>query len=89
MNEKKQADRYMVWSNEHRAWWKANETGYSQGMREAGRYTREHALEICRKAIPTSMHIGLISEIPVREADVVEFLQDQLIPKALFEGNKI
>jgi hypothetical protein len=77
------ADIYLVWSNEHRGWWRHGSHGYTPGLRDAGRYGRDQALEICRNAIPTAMHIGMISEIPVRLVDVEEFLKDQMVPAAI------
>jgi hypothetical protein len=76
-------DEYLIWSNEHARWWRANHCGYSRTLAHAGRYTREQALAICRHAIPTAAHIGIISEIPVRLADVEEFLAGQKLPKAI------
>ena len=32
-------DAYLVWSNEHNAWWGPGETGYVRRVAEAGRYT--------------------------------------------------
>ena len=74
MPQESSTDDYLIWSNEHAAWWRAGNRGYSRGLAYAGRYTREQALAICRNAIPTAAHIGIISEIPVRLADVEEFL---------------
>lgn len=79
-------DEYFVWSNEHRAWWRQGARGYSRGLREAGRYTREQAMRICRDAIFTSMHVGMVAEIPVRVGDVSDFLKGQLVPSALVNG---
>lgn len=36
-------------------------------------------------AIPDAAHLGLISEIPVRPADVEEFLAGQLLPAVIGE----
>lgn len=81
-------DLYLVWSNEHMGWWMPGGWGYSPALRSAGRYTRDSALRICREAIPTAAHIGLISEVPVRLADVEEFLflSGQMIPAAIMDG---
>jgi hypothetical protein len=80
-------DSYLVWSNEHRGWWRAaGKRGYATGLRGAGRFSREAALSICRGAILQSAHVGSISEVPVRAADVNEFLSAQLIPDAILEG---
>lgn len=41
---------YLIWSNEHRAWWRPGRQGYTTSIHEAGSYTRENALEICKGA---------------------------------------
>jgi len=81
-------DQYLIWSNEHRGWWRTGGCGYAPGLRDAGHYTRDQALRICRDAIFTSMHVGMISEIPVRAIDVTDFLKGQMIPGALMSGNR-
>lgn len=40
------SDQYLVWSNEHRAWWRPNSAGYTRDVRRAGRYTRQEAIDI-------------------------------------------
>ena len=30
---------YLIWSNEHRAWWRPNAKGYTVHIKTAGRYT--------------------------------------------------
>lgn len=42
--------KYLIWSNEHNAWWRPNGNGYTKSIEEAGRYTFERAAEICRDA---------------------------------------
>lgn len=41
---------YLVWSNEHDAWWKPNRRGYTHDVWQAGRYAEKEAAEVCRKA---------------------------------------
>ena len=41
---------YLIWSNEHRAWWAPNECGYRKDWREAGLYTHDAAVRICADA---------------------------------------
>lgn len=41
---------YLIWSNEHNAWWGANHMGYYQCVENAGSYTLEEALKICNSA---------------------------------------
>lgn len=80
-----QSEDYLVWSNEHRAWWKPGGHGYTRGLVEAGRFTRANALRICSDAIPSSAHVGSIAEIPVRLADVAEFIDAQIVPRCMME----
>lgn len=74
------SEKYLIWSNEHRAWWAPFERGYVPRVFDAGRYSRDRALEICRNAIGTAMHIRMLAELPVREADLVAFLDGQILP---------
>lgn len=43
-------DLWLVWSNEHRGWWAAGQSGYVQSRKAAGRYTYDEALAIVRGA---------------------------------------
>ncbi len=79
---------YLIWSNEHRAWWGPGRAGYSVGIQGAGRYSRDSAIDICRDAIPSAMHVGVISEIPVRYRDVRDFLAGQMIPGVVITGQR-
>jgi hypothetical protein len=38
--------RFLIWSEEHGAWWLPGGAGYTTSIREAGRYMLEQALEI-------------------------------------------
>lgn len=40
------AEPYLVWSNQHRAWWRPNSCGYTIDVRAAGHYSREEAISI-------------------------------------------
>jgi hypothetical protein len=79
-------DPYLVWSNEHGGWWKAGGWGYDPGLKSAGRFTRAQAIKICRDALPTSAHLKMVSEIPVRLADVNEMLEAQIVPACVMGG---
>ena len=37
------AQKYLIWSNSHKEWWKADGLGYTKKLDEAGRYTIEEA----------------------------------------------
>ena len=63
---------YLVWSNEHRAWWRPNSAGYTIDVRQAGRYSRKEAMDISGtarngwtnpKRIPDELAISL-NDIP-------------------------
>jgi hypothetical protein len=41
---------FLVWSEEHGAWWRPGRSGYTQSIREAGRYSLDEAAEIVEKA---------------------------------------
>lgn len=41
---------YLVWSNEHQAWWAPYECGYISIISQAGRYDRSMAARICQSA---------------------------------------
>ncbi len=85
-----QSDKYLIWSNEHAGWWKPGPapgqgSGYSPALKQAGNFTRDEAIAICKRALPMAMHLGRISEIPVRLADVVDMLQGEIVPGVIFE----
>ena len=58
MREPRQPEEYrmgepwLVWSNEHRAFWASNRCGYTGAIEKAGRYSRQEAEAICRSACP-------------------------------------
>jgi hypothetical protein len=41
---------YLVWSNQHGAWWRPNRRGYTSAIEEAGRYTLDEAQRIVANA---------------------------------------
>lgn len=79
-------DVYLIWSNEHMGWWGPGRHGYTRDLVGAGHYMREEALEICRKAVLQAPHVGMIAELPVRLADIAEFLEGQKLPRAIATG---
>lgn len=66
-------ERYLVWSNEHRAWWRPDRCGYTRNVTNAGIYSRADAIEIARAS---STHIDWTctspDEIAVRIDDLSE-----------------
>ena len=44
------SDKWLIWSNEHGAWWLPNACGYTPNNNEAGEYTLVEAHEIVKGA---------------------------------------
>lgn len=65
------AERCLIWSNEHRAWWRPNSCGYTTHLAAAGRYSQAEAAAICRAARGGWKEGTPPPEIPVREADAL------------------
>jgi len=63
-------NRYLIWSNEHGAWWRAGGYGYTSRVESAGRVSQEDALHICMKAMLGRRGNAPFPEIPVRVEDV-------------------
>lgn len=64
---------YLIWSNEHRAWWGPGRRGYVKRIADAGRYSESAALEICTNALPGRRGDEPLPEIPV-PLDLVTFI---------------
>jgi len=62
---------YLIWSNEHRAWWRPGGAGYTIRSEAAGRYSHGQAVAICASARDGWMPGLAPPEIPVAEADVL------------------
>jgi hypothetical protein len=62
---------YLIWSNEHRAWWGKNSQGYVRSVLKAGMYSRDEAIDICKNALSGSGDIP--NELPVSLADADDF----------------
>ena len=68
-------DIYVVWSNEHRGWWKKGQFGYTDKLADAERYSRNGALNVCLGAMPARRDGCPLNEIPVRLDDMELLLQ--------------
>ena len=87
---------WLVYSNEHSAYWRPDEKGYTTDVAQAGRYTKEHADEICQAAIPGRIGRGKPPEVAIHvddpivmtEAAHADQLADQLqaYVDALYDG---
>lgn len=71
---------WLVWSNEHNAWWGPKCCGYTQEEKQAGRYSMAEAMDICEKAGDGRMNLhpgGKIPpEIPVPAPELALYLKD-------------
>jgi hypothetical protein len=70
-NDVSEEPKYLIWSNEHRLWWRPDERGYCSLVKDAGRYSRADAIWI------SGMHDGWgpngdKPEMPILEADAIE-----------------
>lgn len=74
--------RYLIWSNEHRMWWRPNSAGYTRLFGMAGVYSAEDAIRICARGRDGWASNEPPSEIPVREADVRECVKRDLRRRA-------
>ncbi len=63
---------YLVWSNEHRAWWRPGHCGYTNRIEAAGRYSRVDALRICNGANYSWDENTNPDELPILEKDALE-----------------
>ena len=71
---------WLIWSNEHNAWWRPGRCGYTQDEKQAGRYSMAEAVDICSKAGDGRMNLhpnGKIPpEIPVPAPELAIYLKD-------------
>ncbi len=65
-------DLYLIWSNEHRAWWRPNRLGYTEFHERAGRYTRDEA--IAESRVRDQIPCAPLPELPIREDDLLAIL---------------
>lgn len=66
---------WLIWSNEHRAWWGPAGHGYAARVENAGRYSHAEALDICTDAMPGRQGSEPLRELPVRLIDVQFMLE--------------
>ncbi len=64
---------WIVWSNEHEAWWGSNRSGYYENVADAGRYTYAEAVEIC-KSRSECVHPSLPPELIQPSPELRTFL---------------
>jgi hypothetical protein len=51
-------------------WWGPGRYGYTRSVKRAGLYSRCEATAICAEALPQAVRLAMLTEIPVRLADL-------------------
>ena len=77
--------KYLIWSNEHRAWWRPNNNGYTTQYSQAGQYSEQEAIKICKDANlylfdrnPNGNRMPMECMVPVTPIEIPEPTSDQL-----------
>lgn len=80
---------WIIWSNEHRAWWRPGRMGYTTLTHEAGRYHKIDATRIIeqsnaapRRAIPNEVMV--LAPLPETATDVINRILEKSL-KVLWE----
>lgn len=73
---------WLIWSNEHNAWWAPNERGYTTSREKAGRYEYYKALEIVRAANIRNGDRPMETMVKCDEADPVVDGPTEKIPES-------
>lgn len=72
-----QEPKYLVWSNEHKAWWGPEHRGYTRIISAAGRYDRDEALAIAgTRGGGWVLNKGNPDEIAIPEQDAIDQYAD-------------
>ena len=79
----KENNTFLIWSNEHRRWWRPGRHGYATRVADAGRYSESEALEICTNAMLGRRGDHPLPEMPV-PVKLVNFAVERF--KALYPG---
>lgn len=60
--------KFLIWSNEHNAWWRPNSQGYTHSIEAAGRYSLKEAISVSNQAnYGWSDMRDLPNELPISE----------------------
>lgn len=72
-------ERYLIWSNEHRGWWKPGGWGYTTLTQRAGFYGEAEATAIVRQAniVPRNPPNEIMVLAP-HHGDIIRELEEQL-----------
>lgn len=72
------AEWWLVWSNEHRAWWKPGGYGYTTATHKAENFTKERAEEIVKQAniVPHDPPNEVMVLAPGRDALQIDLMEE-------------
>jgi hypothetical protein len=77
---------YLIWSNEHSAWWRLKRIGYTLIIGDAGRYSEAEAREICARANQCRPAGAEPNEVMVLAPESIERIQ--ALEQALSEARE-
>lgn len=69
---------FLIWSNEHKAWWGPASRGYVYDSADAGRYSRNEAMKICNGANYGWNSYTLPNELPILEEMAINLERNTL-----------
>jgi len=64
---------YLIWSEEHEAWWSQSGCGYTCSIYKAGRYTQKQACDIVKKA---NQYLDPSCDPPLHEIAIPDPLEE-------------
>jgi hypothetical protein len=59
---------YLIWSNQKGLWWRANQSGYTGYIEEAGQYSQKEAQEIIDKSTCNGLLVNTRTDSVTGEA---------------------
>ena len=63
------SDDYLIWSHEHKQWWRWNHAGYTDNVEEAGRYSRVDAISITLDHYPAGEEVAVNERMYLNSGD--------------------
>jgi hypothetical protein len=77
---------YLIWSVEHRAWWRSRGFGFTTAAHKAGYYSEEEAREIVDRANVGGRLEGIMVPAPNRSLVQMDFRKENTIFSGMLKG---